>query len=129
MSTQTNDANHPAPQPFQGVGQPSSRPQTPGSGHPLTEQNLAEHNFQQAQLASVASYHTNLHRARIVRLAEAGRGFGITPHDLRGEYAMQDSHAANPMEWYLAENDRNRRARSFPGLNVHDGGRNEDVKK
>jgi hypothetical protein len=87
----------------------------------MTEQNLTEHNGQQAQLASVANYNTNLHHARIARLAEAGREFGITQHDLREEYTMQHSEAANPMKWYLAEDDRNKGARTFRGFFVDDG--------
>jgi hypothetical protein len=129
MPTHTNNANHPVPQPSQGVRQPSTLSQSIGSGHLLTEQNLAEHNRQQAQLASVAGYHTNLQRARNARLAEAGREFGITPYDLRREYNMQDSLAANPMEWDLAEQDRNQHAKVFPGSFAHDGDRNKDVKK
>ena len=70
---------------------------------------------------SISGYNTNLHHARISRLAEAGREFGITPHDLREECAMQHSEAANPMEWYLVENLCKKRARKFRGFFVHDG--------
>jgi hypothetical protein len=111
------------------VEQLHSRPQRAGSGQSLTEQNLAEHHQQQTQLLSLAGYNTNLHRAHIATLAEAGRDFGITPHDLREERTMQHSEAANPMEWYLAERDRNRRARTFPGYGTSDGNRLGDRRR
>jgi len=71
----------------------------------------------------LSGYNTNLYHARVARLAEAGREFGITPHDLREERTMQHSEAANPMGWYLAEDDRNKRARTFRGFFVDDGDR------
>jgi hypothetical protein len=112
-----------------GAEQLCPRPQSAHSGQPLTEQNLAEHNQQQAQLMSLAGYNTNLDRVRIARLAGAGREFGITPSELREERSMQHSEAANPMEWYLAEDDRNTCARTFPRFFVHDGHRGKGDKQ
>jgi len=61
---------------------------------------------------SPEQYFAKLHQGHIATLVAAGCSLGIGPSELQKQRSMQNSLATTPLEWYLAEDDHNQRART-----------------
>jgi hypothetical protein len=80
----------------------------------LTERNLTEHNHQQKKQLSMnehnggssEEYFAKLHQDHTTRILAAGQTLGIDQSEIKVERSMQNSQAATPMDWYLAEDKR-----------------------